>query len=124
MLELMRQKFDKYWGDFPSVLEWLLFLILGLKLKIWIFFLEIIYNDGVENIQETIKSFQYSMTRLIDYYGNAYKNSVIGAQTQNTRSSLSSISFLGNQEEQNAYCMVKRRREQASLITSSGLIIA
>ena len=34
MLELMRQKFDKYWGDFPSILEWLLFLILGLKLKI------------------------------------------------------------------------------------------
>ena len=45
----------------------------------------------------------------------------IGAQTQNTRSSLSSTSFLGDQEEQNAYHMVKRRREQASSITSGGL---
>ena len=57
------------------------------------------------------------MTQLLDYYGNAYKNFVIGAQTQNTRSSLSSTSFLGDQEEQNAYRMVKRRREQASLVT-------
>ncbi|KAL4618395.1 hypothetical protein ACB092_06G006700 [Castanea dentata] len=52
---------------------------------------------------------------------NAYKNSEIGAQTQNTRSSLSSTSFLGDQEEQNAYHMVKRRREQASSVTSGGL---
>ena len=34
---------------------------------------------------------------------------------------MSSTSFLGDQEEQNAYCMVKRRREQASLVTSGGL---
>ena len=46
----------------------------------------------------------------------------IGAQTQNTRSSLSSTSFLGDQEEQNAYHMVKRRREQASSITLGGLL--
>ena len=61
------------------------------------------------------------MTQLFDYYGNAYKNSEIGAQTQNTRSSLSSTSFLGDQEEQNAYHMVKRRREQASSVTLGGL---
>ena len=60
------------------------------------------------------------MTWLIGYYGNAYKNSIIGAQTQNTRSSLSFTSFLGDQEEQNAYHMVKRRREQASSVTSVG----
>ena len=61
------------------------------------------------------------MTQLFDYYGNAYKIFEIGAQTQNTRSSLSSTSFLGDQEEQNAYHMVKRRREQASSITPGGL---
>ena len=61
------------------------------------------------------------MTRLFDCYGNAYKNYLIGAQTQNTKSSLSSTSFLGGQEEQIAYHMVKRRREQASLVTSGGL---
>ena len=58
---------------------------------------------------------------LFDYYGNAYKNSVIGGQTQNIRSSLSSTSFLGDREEQNAYHIVKRRREEASLVTSGGL---
>ena len=57
------------------------------------------------------------MTQLFDYYGNAYKNSEIGAQTQNTRSSLSSASFLGDQEKKIAYHMVKRRRGQASSIT-------
>ena len=34
---------------------------------------------------------------------------------------MSTTSFLGDQEEQNAYHMVKRRREHASLVTSSGL---
>ena len=34
---------------------------------------------------------------------------------------MSSTSFLGDQEEQNAYRMVKRRRKQASLVTSGGL---
>ena len=34
---------------------------------------------------------------------------------------MSTTSFLGDQEEQNAYHIVKRRREQASLVTSSGL---
>ena len=34
---------------------------------------------------------------------------------------MSSTSFLGDQEEQNAYHMVKRRREQAFLVTSGGL---
>ena len=51
----------------------------------------------------------------------SFKNSEIGAQTQNTRSSLSSTSFLGDQEKQNAYHVVKRREEQASSITSGGL---
>ena len=84
-------------------------------------FLEIIYNDEVEKIQKTIQSFQNSMTQLFDYYGNAYKIFEIGSQTQNTRSSLSSTSSLSDQEEQNAYHMVKRRREQASSVTSGGL---
>ena len=61
------------------------------------------------------------MTQLFCYYRNAYKNSEIGAQTHNTKSSLSTTSFLGDQEEQNAYHMVKRRREHASSLTSSGL---
>ena len=61
------------------------------------------------------------MTQLFDYYGNAYKIFDIGAQTQNTKSSLSSTSSLSDQEEQNAYHMVKRRREQASSVTSSSL---
>ena len=42
------------------------------------------------------------------------KKSEISAQAQNTRSSLSSTSFLGDQEEQNAYNIIKIRREQAS----------
>ena len=61
------------------------------------------------------------MTQLFDYYGNAYKNFDIGAQTQNTRSSLSSTSSLSDQEEQNAYHMGKRRREQPSSVTLGGL---
>ncbi|KAK4572660.1 hypothetical protein RGQ29_030905 [Quercus rubra] len=75
----------------------------------------------VRDFLKTIQSFQNSMTQLFDYYGNAYKNFDIGAQTQNTRSSLSSTSSLSDQEEQNAYHMVKRRREQASSVTSGGL---
>ena len=38
------------------------------------------------------------------------------SKTQNTRSSLSSTSFLGDQEKKIAYHMVKRRRGQASSI--------
>ena len=37
-------------------------------------------------------------------------------KTQNTRSSLSSTSFLGDQEKKIAYHMVKRRRGQATSI--------
>ena len=87
MLELMRQIFDKYWGDLPSIFGIAIILDLRFKIEDLNVILEIIYNDDVENIQETIQSFQYSMTQSFDYYGNAYKNSVIGAQTQNTRSS-------------------------------------
>ena len=120
-LDLMRQKFDKYWGDIPLIFGMAIILDPRFKIEELNVFLEIIYNDEVEKIQKTIQSFQNSMTQLFDYYGNAYKNFDIGAQTQNTRSSLSSTSSLSDQEEQNAYHMVKRRREQASSITSGGL---
>ena len=84
-------------------------------------FLEIIHDDDVKKIQKTIQSFQNLMTQLFDYYGNSYKKYEISAQAQNTRSCLSSTSFLGDQEEQNAYHIIKRKREQASSSTSGSL---
>ena len=66
MLELLRQIFDKYWGDLPSIFGMAIILDPRFKIEDLNVFLEIIYNDDVKNIQETIQSFQYSMTRLFD----------------------------------------------------------
>ena len=68
----------------------------------------------LKKFKKTIQSFQNLMAQLFDYYGKSYKKYEISAQAQNTRSSLSSTSFLGDQEEQNAYNIIKIRREQAS----------
>ena len=95
-LDLMRQKFYKYWGDISLIFGMAIILDPRFKIEELNVFLEIIYNDEVEKIQETIQSFQNSMTQLFDYYRNAFKNSEIGAQTQNTRSSLSFTGFLGD----------------------------
>ena len=91
-LDLMRQKFDKYWGTIPLIFGMAIILDPRFKIEELNVFLEIIYNDEVEK----------------------FKSHTI---IQNS----SSTSFLSDQEQQNAHHMVKRRREQASSVTLGGL---